>query len=593
MDAAPPTVDQALARPGRPLDSALRRDMEQRFGYDFSQVRVHSDAAAEQSARDVAANAYTVGHSMVFGEGRFSPGTHEGRRLIAHELTHVVQQSGADGIRAGQNNGVGGLFVSSDVAQVTGSGRRQFTVNGTTSAYLARQPTAAGGVAVAQSRAKAIQRIFRPDLSLDEVMALIESIRPSEYASGLYTLVGDGEVFTFTQDEYNKIRASAQKTLLDGIRRARSKAEDAEDQYNAQHTIDRDQWFVSHAVRFFGGIEDPGESVRQNVRFARANANAAQVFAERGQLVRGAMFFAQSAKFATIAKQTSQTYVDQVISTAETTVTVLEVTAVAAAVTVVVIGVVVAAPVVAAAARAAPVVVGLMGAPAVETAAITAPVVETAVVAAPTAAVVAPTAAVAAPTVAVAAPTTVAIATPTTVAVAAPAATSTLSSTALATAGLATLTLSGDTPKPEEETRRRRGGAYPLCWALQLGPPMLFGTPVTTFIRTPGVERDTEDADQRRLELLYRQRVDPSFRARDFHVHHSVPLFLGGLDAAPGNLVILPGRLHLRGHGVLRYQPQMLTPPTRLAPLPADILAHPPGTRYQLVGFKGEANETC
>src|SRR2546423_13678847 len=94
MDGAPASVDRALASPGRPLEPALRQDMEQRFGYDFSRVRVHSGAAAEQSAQDVNAHAYTVGHNMVFGAGRFAPGTHEGRRLMAHELTHVVQQTG-------------------------------------------------------------------------------------------------------------------------------------------------------------------------------------------------------------------------------------------------------------------------------------------------------------------------------------------------------------------------------------------------------------------------------------------------------------------------------------------------------------------
>ena len=92
MAPAPASVDQVLASPGRPLDTALRQDMEQHFGHDFSQVRVHSDAAAEQSARDVNAHAYTAGHNIVFGAGRFAPRTHEGRRLIAHELTHVVQQ---------------------------------------------------------------------------------------------------------------------------------------------------------------------------------------------------------------------------------------------------------------------------------------------------------------------------------------------------------------------------------------------------------------------------------------------------------------------------------------------------------------------
>lgn len=91
---APASVEQTLAIPGRPMEPALRRDMEQHLGHDFSAVRVHSDAAAEQSARDVKADAYTVGSDLVFAAGKFAPGTHQGRRLIAHELTHVVQQGG-------------------------------------------------------------------------------------------------------------------------------------------------------------------------------------------------------------------------------------------------------------------------------------------------------------------------------------------------------------------------------------------------------------------------------------------------------------------------------------------------------------------
>jgi len=89
---APASVDRVLASSGRPLESALRQDMEQRFGHDFSQVRVHSDVAAEQSAREVNAYAYTAGNNIVFGTGQFAPKTYEGQRLIAHELTHVVQQ---------------------------------------------------------------------------------------------------------------------------------------------------------------------------------------------------------------------------------------------------------------------------------------------------------------------------------------------------------------------------------------------------------------------------------------------------------------------------------------------------------------------
>jgi hypothetical protein len=72
--------------------------MEQRFSHDFSSVRVHTDATADRSARDVHAHAYTVGSDIIFGAGRFVPGTQDGRQLIAHELTHVVQQSGSEGV---------------------------------------------------------------------------------------------------------------------------------------------------------------------------------------------------------------------------------------------------------------------------------------------------------------------------------------------------------------------------------------------------------------------------------------------------------------------------------------------------------------
>jgi hypothetical protein len=93
---APASVDCVLASPGSPMEPLLRQDMEQRFGFDFSQVRVHSGEAPARSAREVNADAYTVRQNLVFGAGRFAPGTTEGRRLIAHELAHVVQQSASN-----------------------------------------------------------------------------------------------------------------------------------------------------------------------------------------------------------------------------------------------------------------------------------------------------------------------------------------------------------------------------------------------------------------------------------------------------------------------------------------------------------------
>ena len=68
--------------------------MSSRFGYDFSQVRVHSDVEAASSARTLRARAYAVGHDIVFGPGQYAPATGEGNRLLAHELTHVLQHAG-------------------------------------------------------------------------------------------------------------------------------------------------------------------------------------------------------------------------------------------------------------------------------------------------------------------------------------------------------------------------------------------------------------------------------------------------------------------------------------------------------------------
>ncbi|WP_431066961.1 eCIS core domain-containing protein [Methylotuvimicrobium sp.] len=90
----PDILDQVLGCSGSLMDAALRKDMESRFDHDFSQVRVHLGGVAEQSAREVNDQAYTVGRNIVFGAGQFAPQTHTGRRLLAHELSHVVQQTG-------------------------------------------------------------------------------------------------------------------------------------------------------------------------------------------------------------------------------------------------------------------------------------------------------------------------------------------------------------------------------------------------------------------------------------------------------------------------------------------------------------------
>ncbi|HEX3151310.1 MAG TPA: DUF4157 domain-containing protein, partial [Gemmataceae bacterium] len=99
--AAPPIVHEVLKSPGQPLDVETREFMEPRFGHNFSHVRVHTDAKAMASAQAVNALAYTVGGNVVFGGGQYAPETTQGKRLLAHELTHVVQQSDS-GVRSGE-----------------------------------------------------------------------------------------------------------------------------------------------------------------------------------------------------------------------------------------------------------------------------------------------------------------------------------------------------------------------------------------------------------------------------------------------------------------------------------------------------------
>jgi soluble lytic murein transglycosylase-like protein len=78
--------------PGEVLQAPVRTELEARFGHDFSDVRIHAGARANESAREAGAAAYTIGRDIVFGAGRYASGTPAGRRLLAHELAHVVQQ---------------------------------------------------------------------------------------------------------------------------------------------------------------------------------------------------------------------------------------------------------------------------------------------------------------------------------------------------------------------------------------------------------------------------------------------------------------------------------------------------------------------
>src|SRR5205823_5015630 len=90
-----PLVHEVLRSPGQPLEAPTRLFMERRFRHDLSDIQIHTDARAAESARAVNALAYTVGQHITFGAGQYQPHTDQGRHLIAHELTYTIQQRAA------------------------------------------------------------------------------------------------------------------------------------------------------------------------------------------------------------------------------------------------------------------------------------------------------------------------------------------------------------------------------------------------------------------------------------------------------------------------------------------------------------------
>jgi hypothetical protein len=149
-------VSGVLRSTGEPIQPQLRATMEEAFGQDFSRVRVHTDARAAESARALDASAYTLGSQVVFAAGRYETTTAGGRRLLAHELAHVVQQ--ADGPAAAR--GVGPIASRQErdaetAAQRVTAGARAGMQTTTDPGVIQRQPAAGAPPAAAPPAAAA------------------------------------------------------------------------------------------------------------------------------------------------------------------------------------------------------------------------------------------------------------------------------------------------------------------------------------------------------------------------------------------------------------------------------------------------------
>ncbi|WP_406641292.1 DUF4157 domain-containing protein [Amycolatopsis sp. WGS_07] len=158
---APGPAGSEPARGGNPLEPDIRHLMEQRFGQDFSQVRVYSDGTAAESAAWLGAKAYTVGERVVFGTGEYRPETTEGRRSLAHELAHVVQQRRGGGAASGHS-----LERSADAAASAVVGGGLVRVSGASAPGVARQAEPDSRAVVANLRGNRVFGAVRAAVSV-------------------------------------------------------------------------------------------------------------------------------------------------------------------------------------------------------------------------------------------------------------------------------------------------------------------------------------------------------------------------------------------------------------------------------------------
>jgi Domain of unknown function (DUF4157) len=169
-----------LRASGEALPAGLRAEMEARFGQDFSAVRLHTGADAALAAQAEGAEAFTLGQDVVFGGGRYAPGTVTGRALLAHELAHVVQQSRGGPAPSGKpDNALEGAASHAAAALVGGDG--PVAVAGASGVGIARQGSGLAGLSTAGKYAHTVQ--FR------DMQAYIDSD-----AGGDYVLNADGSV---------------------------------------------------------------------------------------------------------------------------------------------------------------------------------------------------------------------------------------------------------------------------------------------------------------------------------------------------------------------------------------------------------------
>lgn len=369
-----PAVQSVLKSPGQPLPQAARSFMEPLFGQDFSRVRVHINTQASESARAVNALAYTMGPHIVFGSGSYAPETAAGKKLLAHELAHVVQQSsGLSFMAQGMDHGPDDPLERAADQQASAVTSMNFSTPSLGTSAPARtaslvrasipqvqrqvknsspevnqsiqspgenqsiQPAEMSQPAQEPSTQKP-QDAFQPNVTgkdseqLIQTMLLLQNIRPSEYASGMYTLLFQGRTITLSQAQVDQVYKRIKQVCRANMERIKSEISDAQHYYTHQKKAQEEYPITSSIVRAigyiktFGELSDPGPYLQHYVSTANAYLAEAEKALEENSFVDAGEFIAYGETNALQAEKLSKAYVQGLISTGEMTVTGLEYT---------------------------------------------------------------------------------------------------------------------------------------------------------------------------------------------------------------------------------------------------------------------------
>lgn len=178
----PPVVDQVLkSGQGRGIDPSVRATMESRFGEDLSRVRVYTDPRASESAEALSAKAYSVGPNVVFGRNQYAPNTAEGRRLLAHELAHVIQQSRGGSVREPDANTVLEQ-AAADAGKAVSETQGPVAVAGASGVGLARARKGPKSPAISHFDDDLRTVVFNQPMSVEEATAILWRFPPLTHA---------------------------------------------------------------------------------------------------------------------------------------------------------------------------------------------------------------------------------------------------------------------------------------------------------------------------------------------------------------------------------------------------------------------------